>query len=146
MKELHYERCDNPSAADVQVLSDKLGDSNFSKVGEFDRGEVSVFVRDGDGELVGGVHGEFFWGRMYVHRLWVDEARRGSGLGSKLMSDIEDIAREKGVTNIFLGTTTFQAMDFYLKNGYTIYASLESQLRGDTDYMLMKELEKGPLL
>jgi hypothetical protein len=43
------------------------------------------------------------------------------------------------IDNIHLETTSFQALDFYLKNGYEVFGQLEGKPAGHTWYYLKKE-------
>ena len=85
------------------------------------------------------------WGWLYIERLWVDEALRGQGVGTRVMARMERVALAEGVHRFQVGTTSFQALDFYIKQGYEVFAQLEDHPPGCTDYMLKKviDLESG---
>jgi GNAT superfamily N-acetyltransferase len=72
--------------------------------------------------------------------LWVSETVRGSGYGTALMQAAEREAVRRGVRNIFLNTFSFQAVDFYLKLGYTIFGELEDFPPGHKRVFLQKKL------
>lgn len=95
-------------------------------------------IRDEDGELLGGVYGTISWEWLHIDLLWVDERLRGSGSGTKLIKQIEEQAREKGVHRFRLSTTSFQALDFYKKLGYKICGEIEDLPPGYTNYFLIK--------
>jgi GNAT superfamily N-acetyltransferase len=57
------------------------------------------------------------WLRIEV--LFVDEAVRGQGIGSRLLLQAEQQARELGAKNVVLETFEFQAPKFYAKHGYS---------------------------
>ena len=65
----------------------------------------------------------FYWLRVEV--LWVDEAARGKGIGSRLLAEAERLAREMGARNAALETFEWQAPRFYQKHGYEEVARLE---------------------
>ena len=57
------------------------------------------------------------------------------------MSELEEKAEKVGVNSITLSTKSYQAKDFYVKQGYEIYASLEDvPQRGVTKYHFIKRL------
>ena len=57
------------------------------------------------------------------------------------MTELEEKAAEAGATSITLSTKSYQAKDFYLKQGYEIYASLSDvPQKGITKYHLIKRL------
>jgi len=52
----------------------------------------------------------------------VDSIKEGNGIGSKLMNEVELLAKQKGINKIKLITTNdnLQALKFYQKRGYRI--------------------------
>lgn len=78
---------------------------------------------------------------VHIKSLVVAKAAQGKGLGSQLLLELEEAARQNGVTSITLSTKSYQAKEFYLKNGYQIYASLENvPMQGVTKYHFIKYL------
>jgi GNAT superfamily N-acetyltransferase len=71
--------------------------------------------------------------------LWLAEEVRGQGFGSQLLSMAEGEARQRGCHHAFVDTTSFQALPFYQKCGYTLYAQLEDFPPGHRRYFLKKE-------
>ena len=53
---------------------------------------------------------------------------------------MEEYAISKGITNIRLETTSFQALDFYITSGYTVFAELPDMPNGHTSYFLKKQI------
>lgn len=70
----------------------------------------------------------------------IDEDIRNSGYGTKLLAKIEEIAVEKDCDFIKVDTLSFQALDFYKKNGYQVYGSIDNVGRDHTHYYLKKDL------
>jgi GNAT superfamily N-acetyltransferase len=91
---------------------------NVSATGIDDGSMLIVSLREEAGRLVGGLYGWTWGGCAFVDLLWVDEARRRTGLGSRLLASAEDEARSRGCTQVLLSTHTFQAPDFYAARGY----------------------------
>lgn len=78
---------------------------------------------------------------VHIKNLVVAKAAQGKGLGSQLLLELEEAARQNGVTSVTLSTKSYQAKEFYLKNGYQIYASLENvPMQGVTKYQFIKYL------
>ncbi|HAS8442454.1 TPA: GNAT family N-acetyltransferase [Vibrio vulnificus] len=80
--------------------------------------KIGCFVRNKEGNLVGGLTGDLFTNSVFVEFLWLDEHYRQHGLGSQLMQCLEHEVKPQGVTDICLDTYSFQALDFYLKLGF----------------------------
>lgn len=101
--------------------------------------EVNLFVKNEAGQVLGGIVGEICWNWLEVHYLIVDEELRQGGYGKKLLAEAENIAREKGCDFIKLDTLSFQALDFYKKQGFEVYGVIENA-GGYTHYYLKKNL------
>lgn len=95
-------------------------------------------VKEG-GEIIGGIVGEFCWNWLEIHYLFVEEEHRKAGYGRTLLREAEKMAIERKCDFIKLDTLSFQALDFYLKEGYQIYGTIENAGRY-THYYLKKEL------
>jgi ribosomal protein S18 acetylase RimI-like enzyme len=101
---------------------------------------VSAFVKNDSNEIFAGILGEINWDWMHIQGLWVDTSVRKMGWGLKLLSEMEGYALSKGIKNVRLETTTFQALDFYIKAGYSIFGELANMPNGHTSYFLQKQL------
>ncbi|WP_098742400.1 GNAT family N-acetyltransferase [Paenibacillus sp. EZ-K15] len=101
--------------------------------------EINLLLRNADGQILGGIVGEICWNWLEIHYLFVDEPYRKSGYGAKLLNEAEKIAIEKQCEFAKLDTLSFQALDFYIKQGYEVYGKIENAGR-HTHYYLKKEL------
>ena len=112
---------------------EQAGDNKFQRL---------CFVLHGpDEEVVGGVLGEVYWEWLYVDLLWVKDELRGQGYGHRLMTVIEQEARQRhGAKNAYLDTFSFQALDFYEQCGYQVFGELEDYPPGHQRYFLQKQL------
>jgi GNAT superfamily N-acetyltransferase len=134
-----------PSERDVRVVRDGLLAFNVAHVDlEPQSHPVTLFLRDGEGQVVGGLIGGWRWRWLYVDKLWVHERYRGSGAGSKLLQAAESEALAAGCTDAVLDTFSFQAQPFYERNGYTVYATLEGFPPGHRQFFLHKRLTAEP--
>mgnify|MGYP001780682999 FL=1 len=71
----------------------------------------------------------------------VDKEHQKKGLGASLLAELEEKAVEVGATSITLSTKSYQAKDFYIKQGYEIYASLtDVPQKGIIKYHFIKRL------
>lgn len=75
-----------------------------------------VVVRDEQGMLIGAGGIERYGNDGLLRSIIVHENARGTGLGQKITSAVEDRARNSGVTALYLLTTT--AADFFPRFGY----------------------------
>ncbi|WP_053375308.1 GNAT family N-acetyltransferase [Paenibacillus sp. FJAT-27812] len=101
--------------------------------------EVNLFLKNADGQMYGGLLGEICWNWLEIHYLFVDEGLRKLGYGKKLLIEAEKIAFEKNCDFIKLDTLSFQALDFYQKQGYEVFGAIENA-GSYTHYYLKKNL------
>jgi ribosomal protein S18 acetylase RimI-like enzyme len=130
----------HPPAADLDRVYKQFRAYNDQQAGIFPRKDLHLFVYAEDGKVIAGLFGDVSWGWLHVDVLWVEDAHRQAGIGSALMDRAEAEARAMDVHQAFLETTDFQALGFYEKRGYQIFAQLEDQPPGFTCYY-MKKLE-----
>jgi GNAT superfamily N-acetyltransferase len=131
---------DQPSPDDVRIIEQALMAFNVERARPYDRRPLHVFVSGESGETLGGLTGFTNWEWLYVDCLWLPEDRRGSRLGARLLEIAEDEARRRGCRHAHLYSYSFQAPDFYRKQGYAIYATLEGYPPGETRVLLRKNL------
>jgi hypothetical protein len=67
---------EDPSDADVAALRGVLSHQNAATVGSNDHGPFAIFIRDGDGTIVGGLSGNFRCGSFAISFLIVPEGMR----------------------------------------------------------------------
>jgi GNAT superfamily N-acetyltransferase len=104
--------------------------------------EICLFLKDDEGNVCGGILSEICWNWLEIHTFILDEDIRKSGFGTKLLVEIEKIALEKECDFIKVDTLSFQALDFYQKNGYQVFGSLDNVGRDYKHYYLKKDLKR----
>lgn len=79
-------------------------------------------VAEEDGQLTGTVIGGYDGRRGMVYHLAVAEARRGRGVGQKLMAELEARLKAKGCLKYYLLVTTqnLQVVEFYQHLGWGV--------------------------
>ena len=100
--------------------------------------------REEDGRLIALLHAQQVLENIHIKALVVDKENQKKGLGASLLAELEEKAAEAGVTSITLSTKSYQAKDFYIKQGYEIYASLSDVPQKDiTKYHFIKRLNEA---
>jgi ribosomal protein S18 acetylase RimI-like enzyme len=107
----------NPTPEQIDIFCNGLCQYNAQFVlRKFE--PFSIALENEEGEIVGGIKGESFWGRLHIEMLWINQDYRKQGLGKKLIAMAEIVAKERKCKGIDLDTMTFQAPGFYEKMGF----------------------------
>ena len=132
---------EDPSEEDLRQVVDGVRSYNSNIVGHGPPRPVACFLRDDEGRIVGGAHGDL-WGRsVHIAAMWVADSHRGKGHGSALLTAVEDYAARNGHTLAYLETTSFQARPFYEGLGYRVFGELVGIDEGCTLFFLRKDLK-----
>lgn len=131
---------EKPDDAVWNAVGGGISEFNTRQIGECQERSLCFVLYSPDQEIVGGVIGNTYWGWLYISLMWVKEEFRGRGYGRRLMQYAEDEARQRGVKNVYLDTFSFQAPDFYLKQGYQVFGQLQNFPPGHQRYFLTKQL------
>ncbi|MEE8412833.1 MAG: GNAT family N-acetyltransferase [Acidobacteriota bacterium] len=123
----------------TRALIDGVREFSASVMGHADSKPLSVIARDPEGQLIAGVSGRTIYGHFLIEVVWVDESRRGVGLGTRLMNEAEQRARQRGCTGAQVDTTSFQAPDFYKKLGFRIIGTVEDFPAGHDRFFMRKD-------
>ena len=132
-------RVDEPA---WEVIGQGITNYNRQQAGD-DKAQNLCFVLKGpDQAIAGGVIGAIYWDWLYIDLMWLKDELRGHGYGHRLLTLIEDEARQGGAKNAYLDTFSFQAPGFYKGHGYRVFGELENFPSGHQRYFLTKQLEK----
>lgn len=129
-----------PEFEDVAAIQRGLHAFNQSMGGDYDREPVTLLVRNAEGITVGGLLGLTFWGWLFVDWLWLAPELRGRGIGAELLRRAEALARERGCTNAYTDTFSFQAPRFWEANGYAEFGRLDGMPAGHARVWYRKAL------
>jgi ribosomal protein S18 acetylase RimI-like enzyme len=131
----------SPSPADVSIIRRGLQDFNLLHAPEANYIPLTVFVRNLDHRLVGGLLGETYWGWLHISILWIDNTYRGMGYGTKVLTLAESEAVSRGCRSAHLDTMSFQAVEFYERHGYTTFGILKDLPRDHSRHFMTKILD-----
>ena len=141
---MHIEIDRDPPAEIAARLSQGIIDFNRASIPDLEPNEAEVrfhaLARDGSGELIGGLRASCYWNTLHIELLWLSEAARGSGAGTRLVEQAESFAREQGCERALVETTSWQARPFYEKCGFTLLSTLDGRPKGHATHYLAKSL------
>jgi len=130
----------DPRREDIALLDARLYEFNAAASGVDDGRSMAIFVRDGRGEVVAGLHGWTWGGTAFVRALWVREDLRGRGLGARILAAAEAEAVARGCHQMHLDSHSYQAPGFYRRLGYEVIGELPGWPGPDTRTFLRKRL------
>lgn len=94
-------------------------------------------------QLAGAIVGKRQYDTLHISLLGVDDTYQKLGVGSKLMQAMEEQAIQEKVITITLTTKAYQALGFYLKNGFEVFGELaDVPMVGTTKYYLVKRISR----
>ncbi|AVQ38050.1 GNAT family N-acetyltransferase [Clostridium botulinum] len=135
---------ESSSEKEADLIVDRIVEYNLSKVPG--KQEVPLLcinrvIEDTNGEIIAGILSNMYcWNCIYIDALWVKEEYRKDGLGTKLLKELEKIAKEKDCHLIHLDTFDFQAKDFYIRHGYEIFGVLDQCPENHKRYFMKKNI------
>lgn len=124
---------------DKQIVKSQADFSSFFKA-VFDHQYLEVFGQDRasvdskkedftllisqNQEILAAVQCSSLYETLKVHNFGVAPSCQGQGLGRELMDEIKAYAEKEGIYNLVLTTRSYQARDFYLKQGFEEFGYL----------------------
>jgi ribosomal protein S18 acetylase RimI-like enzyme len=140
MQDLNVPSSENATPEDLLFLEEQVNEYNFATTGLRDARLLVMLLRDPAGRIYAGLSGHTWGHAGEVRFLWVDEPRRHTGIGSRLLRAAEEESRARGCRKIVLSTHSFQAPNFYLKHGYVVVGEISDYPRGHSQIYLEKPL------
>ena len=128
---------DSPEA---DLVRNGLYAFNFTNTPYSHSDSVAFFLKDDDGQVVGGILGYEWGGWLHITHLWVSEAYRKQGFGKSLLAAAENHAINNGCHQSLLETFSFQARPFYERFGYIVAGQIDGYPDGYTSYFMKKSL------
>ncbi len=127
---------------EYDIIMKKKSEEYKRKFHEMDAVEELLYVAYDEDIFVGGIQLELYEDSLYVDLLAVNKDYRGKDIGTKLMNYAEQVAENKKMVSIDLGTTAFQARPFYEKLGYKVVFTRQNFPKGFECYTLIKQLKE----
>jgi GNAT superfamily N-acetyltransferase len=130
-----------PTEADNGVVREGITAFNESILGERDK-TFSIFLRNDQSAVCGGIQAFLGTESIYIDVLWLEKSLQKQGYGTKLLQAAEQEAIKNGCIFSLVDTWSFQAEEFYLKNGYERIGEIKQYWLGHSKIFLRKHLRK----
>jgi GNAT superfamily N-acetyltransferase len=139
-EEYHIVFVEDPEQSARGIIGRGVRDFNEQHAGDNRFQRLCFVLTAPDQAIVGGVIGEVYWEWLHVDLLWVRDELRGRGYGHRLLTLLEQEARQRGARHAYLDTFSFQAPGFYQQLGYRVFGKLGDFPSGHERYFLTKQL------
>ncbi len=102
---------------------------------------LAVILKDPDsGETRGGASGRTSLGLLFLDLFFVPQPLRGAGLGTQILRLFEEEGRRRGCRSAVLYTISFQAPEFYARNGWQRFGEIPCDPPGTSRIFMTKAL------
>lgn len=115
---MNFEITNEIKEEDKETIFQGLLAYNLARIEDKTPKDLGIYLKDSDGNKIAGLIGETHGNWLSIKFLWVSEELRGQNIGSQILKQAEETARERGCQYVFLDTFSFQAPEFYKKQGY----------------------------
>ncbi len=138
------ELIDTPAQADERALIDAITAYNLPFTGPRDERRFGFVLRDPSTRaVIGGLWAQPVYGLLFLEFLILPVDLRGSGLGTRLVRQAEDLARARGYGGVFLDTFSFQARPFYERLGYSVFTVIDDYPPGHRRFLMAKRFAEN---
>jgi GNAT superfamily N-acetyltransferase len=132
---------DSVDPAVQTLIGDGLNAYNDAITGYGDRKPLAVLVRDPTtGAVLGGATGRSSLGLLFLDLFYLPESLRGAGLGTRVLRAFEAAGRARGCRAAVLYTISFQAPDFYERQGWQRFGEVACDPPGTSRIFMTKQL------
>jgi GNAT superfamily N-acetyltransferase len=136
----HILSVDKPDDPVWEAIGGGIQAHNIQHAGEDHGKRLCIVLYGPDQEVAGGLIGETYWNWLYISLMWLRDDLRGRGYGRRILLAAEEEALQRGATDAYLDTFSFQAPGFYEKQGYRVFGELADFPPGHRRYFYTKQL------
>lgn len=131
-----------PTQNEIQFLDDMIYEHNAAKT-KRDNGKLFCkLIYDSSHKIIAGITGWTWAMACEITLFWVHQDYRNKGYGLSLLNAAETEAKKENCKTIFLRTYSFQAPDFYLKNGFKVEHEIKDFPHGHSSFCFIKRLDE----
>ena len=115
---MEFQVTDKIKKEDEEIIYNGLLEYNLARIEDKNPKDLGIFMQDDKGNKIAGLIGNTHGNWLSIKYLWVSKELRSQSIGSRLLKQAEETAKERGCKYSFLDTFSFQAPEFYKKYGY----------------------------
>lgn len=130
MNTYSFETIDSKFEELEKYLNEGLIEYGVAEAGGNKPKYIYCSIKDNQHKFVGGIKGYAMLNLFYISQLFVDENHRNIGLGKKLLSEIETVAKNHGCSTLRLDTLNKKSHSFYIKSGFEKTLEIKEYMKG----------------
>ena len=130
----------NPSELDESVVSNGVLDHGRRLASDGNAQALACFLRK-DGTVIAGGLGRTEYRRLFITSVWVTESLRGQGIGSEIISRMEQEAITRHCRDALIDTLLEPNVRLYERLGYRSIAHIPHYVGDFTRYIMLKSLK-----
>jgi len=130
MNNYSFETIDSKYEELEKYLNQGLIDYGVIEAGGNKPKYIFCCIKDDQHKIIGGIKGYAMLNLFYISQLFVDEKHRKKGLGKKLISEIENAAKNHDCNIIRLDTLNEKSHSFYVKSGFEKTLEIKEYMKG----------------
>jgi len=130
MDELNLEIFEEENLEIEKYLSDSIISFGIEQLQGKEPKKAFCCFRNSDGKIIAAIMGSATLNLFFVSHLFVEIEFRNKGIGTKLISEVENIALNLGCNILRLNTFNKKAHAFYLNTGFTETACITNYMNG----------------
>ena len=124
----------------LEFIEDRLSEFDEQYITYKLDGSIQIGIEE-DGKLVAGLDACMTAFKiLYVSTVFVEEAYRRKGYGTRLIQEMERRAKELGANTIRLDTFSWQGKEFCEALGYQVVGFYENATDGYDEYFFLKRI------
>ena len=124
----------------LEFIEDRLSEFDEQHITYKLDGSIQIGIEE-DGKIVAGLDACMTAFKiLYVSTVFVEEAYRRKGYGTRLIQEMEKRAKELGANTIRLDTFSWQGKEFYEALGYQVVGYYENATDGYEEYFFLKRI------
>lgn len=131
---------DSPDNDLIQFFEKKIEEFNLEHWEIKKKVPLVIKITDDSGNIIAGAAAKTFGLWMLLDNLWVSDQLRGQKVGSKILKELEIVAKNRGCKFVLLDTLNFQAKPFYEKHGYVLQWTQKDYPQSGCKYFMVKDL------
>lgn len=140
-REITFEINEDSADEKIMIIEEGLNEFNDVITGISDRKPLNILIRStATGKVIGGIQGRSSLGLLFLDLFYLPLELRRCGVGTEVLMKFEAEGIKRGCKAAFLYTISFQAPDFYIKNGWEEFGRIECLPEGTSRIFMKKNL------